>query len=58
MLVKVGHVRDQVLDNVHVGKWVDARLLGGLGGNAACSRALAEMPQVYASCTYKDKPVC
>lgn len=35
LLVEVGQVRDQVLDHVHVRQWVDARLLGGLGRNAA-----------------------
>lgn len=36
LLVEEGHVRDKVLDDVHVWEWVNARFLGGVGGNAAC----------------------
>ena len=35
LLVEERHVRDKVLDDVHVGKRVDARLLGGVRGNTA-----------------------
>ena len=35
LLVEKRHVRDKVLDDVHVGKRVDARLLGGVCGDTA-----------------------
>jgi hypothetical protein len=35
LLVEERHVRDKVLDDVHVREWVDARLLGSVCGNAA-----------------------
>jgi hypothetical protein len=35
LLVEVGHIRDQVLDDVSVRQRVDARLGLGIGGNAA-----------------------
>lgn len=33
LLVEERHIRDKVLDDVHVGKRVDARLLGGVRGD-------------------------
>lgn len=36
LLVELGQVGDEVLDDVGVGEGVDARLLCGLGGDAAC----------------------
>lgn len=35
LLVEERHVRNKILDDVHVGKRVDARLLGGVCGNTA-----------------------
>lgn len=35
MLVEQRHVRHEVLDDIHVGKRVDARLLGSVGGDTA-----------------------
>lgn len=56
LLVEVGQVRDQVLDHVHVRQWVDARLLGGLGRNAAYK--LASCFNQASPNTYINKQEC
>ena len=37
LLVEERHIRDKVLDDVHVREGVDAGLLASLGGDTACS---------------------
>ena len=58
LLVKERHVRHEVLDNVHVGERVDARFLGGVGGNAAYCVLLASNSHMQCDSTYKDMPGC
>jgi hypothetical protein len=36
LLVELGQIGHEILDNVCVWQWVDARLLGGVCGNATC----------------------
>jgi hypothetical protein len=36
LLVEMGQVRNQVLDDVGVWEWVNARFLGGIGRDTAC----------------------
>lgn len=48
LLVEERHIRDEVLDDVHVGKGVDAGLLGGIGGDAACL-PLAHLSSIHPS---------
>jgi hypothetical protein len=57
LLVEERHVRHKVLDNVHVGKRVDARFLGSVCGNAAygLNQHFGFLPRVL-SATYIDKP--
>lgn len=38
LLVEMGQVRNQILDDVGVWERVNARLLGGIGRNTACNR--------------------
>lgn len=38
LLVEEGQIRDEILDDVGVRQWVDARLGVGLGGDTAWSR--------------------
>ena len=51
LLVEERHVRDKVLDNVHVGKRVDARLLGGVCGNAAQAGQGVDTVDVHGAAT-------
>ena len=58
LLVEKRHVWHKVLDNVHVGERVDARFLGGVGGNAAYCVLLASNSHMQCDSTYKDMPGC
>jgi hypothetical protein len=44
LLVELGQIGHEILDNVCVWQWVDARLLGGVGGNAACPVVNSTVP--------------
>jgi hypothetical protein len=51
LLVEERHVRDKVLDDIHVGKRVDARLLGGVRGNAAQAGQGVDTVDVHGAAT-------
>lgn len=51
LLVEERHVRDKVLDNIHVGKRVDARLLGGVRGNTAQAGQGVDTVDVHGAAT-------
>jgi hypothetical protein len=47
LLVEERHVGHEVLDDVHVRQWVDARLLGRVGGDAAEARERVDAVDVH-----------
>ena len=51
LLVEKRHVRDKVLDDVHVGKRVDARLLGGVCGDTAQAGQGVDTVDVHGAAT-------
>lgn len=51
LLVEERHVRDKVLDNIHVRERVDARLLGGVCGDTAQASQSVDTVDVHGAAT-------
>ena len=58
LLVELGQVGHQILDDVGVRQRVDARFLGGIGGNTAYGSQKDDLNQTNQCRTYKGKPGC
>jgi hypothetical protein len=58
LLVEKGHVRNKILNDVHVREGVDAGFLSGIGRDTACDTLVPSPLFPSRKFTYKDRPRC